>query len=182
MATSADTCVLHTTYRLLRQANACKDRYTVFRLAATALGYKGDNTPVPLTVLLQTNGLDDTLWALRAVLPSEKALRNRLARLLACDYAEHVLPVFETRFPADPRPRAAIAVSRRYALGLATDDELRAARDAAWDAARHAAGTAARDAAWDAAWDAAEAARDAERFWQHERLLTMLKGTEASNE
>ena len=75
--TIPDTCIMHTTYRLLRRADACKDRYTVFRKAATALGYKGDTTPVPLTVLLQTNGLVDCLWALRAVLPGEEVLRDK---------------------------------------------------------------------------------------------------------
>ena len=131
MTTNADTCVLHTSLHRLRQANACKDRYTHFRQAARALGYDGDTTPIPLTVLFTTNGLDDTLWALRAVLPQEETLRDRLAWLLACDYAEHVLPLFEARFPADSRPRNAIAVARRYALGQASEKEFRAAGDAA---------------------------------------------------
>ena len=67
----------------------------------------------------------------------------------------------------DPRSLAALDVAERYAAGKATDEELAAARDAAWAAASDAAGDAARDAAWAAAWDAAEAswaaARDAAR-------------------
>ena len=64
----------------------------------------------------------------------------------------------------DPRSLTALDVAERHADGLATDEELHAARaaagDAAWAAAWAAAGdaawAAARAAAWDAAWAAAE--------------------------
>ena len=110
---------------------------------------------------------------------------ERELRLFACDCAEHVLHLYETRHPNDPRSREAIETARRFANGKARKQELRAAWDAArdagaawrsglfWDAAQ-AAGAAARDAAWaaaraaawNAAWDAAwtaawAAARDA---------------------
>ena len=74
----------------------------------------------------------------------------------------------------DSRSTTALTVKRSWLDGQATDDELAAARAAAWAAARaaaeaaawaaarDAAWAAARDAAWDAArdaaWDAAEAA------------------------
>jgi len=88
------------------------------------------------------------------------------ARIFACDCAEHVLYLYESWNPDDPRPRETIATCRRYADGKATDAELAAAGAAAWaaataarDAAWAAAGAAARDAAWAAAgaaaWDAA---------------------------
>jgi hypothetical protein len=63
-----------------------------------------------------------------------------------------------------------------------------AARDAAWDAAWDAAGAAAwaaagaaaraaaGTAAGDAAWDAARAARSAERKWQAEEMIRMIRG------
>ena len=44
-----------------------------------------------------------------------------------------------------------LAVAERYALLLATDEELSAAWSAAWSAARSAASSAARSAAWSAA-------------------------------
>jgi hypothetical protein len=84
---------------------------------------------------------------------------ERTARLFACDCAEHVLSLYEAKYPDDDRPRKAIEVARRYAEGTATREELAAARDAAREAAWAAAG-AAREAAW-AARDAAEAAREA---------------------
>jgi len=80
-------------------------------------------------------------------------------RLFACDVAEDALSLIDN---PDPRSVKAIEVSRRYANGEATKEELTAARDAAWAAAWDA-----RDAAWvalDAAGVAARAAaRDAAR-------------------
>ena len=68
---------------------------------------------------------------------------ERNLRLFAADCAQDVLPLFEAKYPHDMRPRDAIAVARRYAVGSATKAELAAAR-AAWYAAWYAAG----DAAW----------------------------------
>jgi len=119
------------------------------------------------------------------------------ARLLACDYAKRVLPIFEKKHPQDTRPRQCIGVARRFAVGKSTSTELAAARDAAraaardategavWDAAWAAAGAAARAAAEGAVWDAARAAawaaagaaaRAAERRWQINRLKKLLTG------
>jgi len=131
-------------------------------------------------------------------------LGDRERRLFACDCAERVIPIWEVAYPDDPRPRAAIAVARRYANGQATDDELADAASAAWAAAgdawaawaaepaaapaAEAAAWAAVDAAWDAAvdaaWDAAwaadvaaeAAARASERAWQRARLAAYLLG------
>ena len=101
----------------------------------------------------------------------------RTARLLACEYAERVLPLFERVYPEDGAPRHAIETSRRCAIGDATDEEL----DAAWTAARDAADTAASATAWAAARAAASAAAraaawTAEREWQIGRLREYLEG------
>ena len=87
---------------------------------------------------------------------------DRTARLFACDCAERVLSIFEDKYPGDSRPRTAIEVSRRFAVGDASRASLDAAGAAARDAARVAAWDAARGAA-DAAWGAAYAARAAPR-------------------
>jgi hypothetical protein len=113
----------------------------------------GKDTPIPLTIVLEHNGLDDTLWALRCVLTEEAAARDKLARLFACDCAERVLPLFEKEYPDNQGPRQAIEVARLFAEGKATAQELAAARDAAW---------AARDA------------RAAEITWQIQHLKEML--------
>ena len=87
---------------------------------------------------------------------------DRAARLFACDCAEKALELIEK---PDQRSIEAVRVARLYAIGEATDDELAAARDAAWYAAR----AAARDAAW-------YAARAAAWEWQTKRLFEYLRG------
>ena len=62
-------------------------------------------------------------------------LDERQQRLFACDCAERVLPCFEQAYPNDNRPRAAIVVSRRFANGMATEQELHQAADDAFEAA-----------------------------------------------
>lgn len=78
---------------------------------------------------------------------------ERTLRIFACDCAESAKPT-------DPRSLAAIAVARRYADGLATADELRAARVAAYSADAYADAVASYASYADAA-TAAEAAAEA---------------------
>ena len=147
--------MLHTTFALLRQHGACTDGYKKLAKALGGVKAYGQDKPIPLTAVLDSNGLDDTLWCLRAVLPEEKAERDKQARLLACDYAERALNR-EREDGREPGPSSwdAIRVARAFALGQATNAELAAAWAAAGVATRAAAGTAARAAAGTAAWAA----------------------------
>ena len=92
------------------------------------------------------------------------AWNERSVRLFTCDCAEHVLPIFERKYPNDNRPRKAIETARLYADGNVTEEEL----GAAWSAALAAARDAARSAALDAAEDSAEE-------WQTNKLQEYLK-------
>jgi len=121
------------------------------------LGKTGpDDEPVTLATILDNNGLDDALWALRCVTGHDRAIRHYA--VWCARQVQHLM--------TDPRSLAALDVAERYADGLATGQELSmawaAARDAARDTAMGAAWGAvkyaARDAAWDAAWAAARAA------------------------
>ncbi len=145
----------------LRALNACEDGFEVFFNA------HGEDT-VTLTQALESNGWNDIWWYIAEIYRELSDEQKKDLRLLACDYAEDVLPIFEKLRPEDSRPRDAIEDSRKYANGEIDDAAWAAARDAAWAAARDAAWDAARDAAWDAARDAArdaawDAARDAAR-------------------
>ena len=154
---------LQTTLAIIRPHNPCTSGWEDL-LRHLGPKYPQDK-PIAFGTILESNGLDDALWGLRAVLPEQEKDRDRLARLFACYCAESVLHIWEAKFPDDKRPREAIAVSRRFALGQATQEERAAARAAAWDAAG-ATWAAARAAAWAAeaaAWAAAWAARDAAR-------------------
>jgi hypothetical protein len=83
---------------------------------------------------------------------------SKVLHAVACDIAEDVLPLFESQYPNDMRPRQAIEAKRGWLSGKVPYEDL----DAAAEAATEAATVAATVAAWAAAWAAANvAARDA---------------------
>jgi len=127
---------LTTTLYSLRKHHACESRY--WHLVG-ALGTKwGDKEPINLLAILKHNGIEDCLWALCATDQN----CDMVARLMAADFAEAVLPIYERSYPGDNRPRAAIQVARDYAHGRIGE--------AAWAAAGAASREAAREAAWEA--------------------------------
>jgi hypothetical protein len=153
--------VFTTTLNAIRKHQPCA--YGWAKLLAAIGKKKADNEPINLLTILESNGVQDMLWVLQCVKHPDL---ERVARLMACDFAEAVLSIFEKKYPDDKRPSNAIKTARRYANGKATDEELvaaraaagAAARAAAWAAAGAAAGAAARAAAWAAAGAAAGAA------------------------
>ena len=167
------------TLKQLRESGACFDGYN--KLVASISGeplvkakryatYDQDE-PIEIIQILDSNGLDDALWSLRCVSGEDKAIR--LFAVWCARQVQHLMK--------DKRSVAALDVAENFANGLASSEELMAARDAAWDAARDAA----RDEAWDAAWDAAgaaalaavwDAAWDAEQTRQTEQFRKMLNG------
>ena len=72
---------------------------------------------------------------------------QRLLMLWATDCAEHVLPIFETQYPDDKRPREAIEAGRAWVRGNISVSEARTAAFAAHAAARDANDAPARAAA-----------------------------------
>ena len=138
-----------TTFRRLRKAGACTSRYELLRKALSREQY-GDDTPINLLTILSINGLDDALWALSAT--AENC--DKIARLMAADFAEQALPIWQ-KYSGDKRPELAIKAARDFAHGRIDRNQLeaaawaaRAAAWAAWADAGDAAGSAARDAAW----------------------------------
>ena len=112
-----------------------------------------DDEPLSIATILDSNGLDDALWCLRAVTGHDREMR--LYAVWCARQVQHLM--------TDPRSIAALDVAERHADGLATDDELAAAWAAAW------AARAAARAAWDAAWAA-----------QSQRLRELCAETEAA--
>ena len=149
---------MKTTLNDIRAHNPCPDGWR--KLLAYLGKTEADDEPLSLLTILDSNGLDDALWALRAVEGYDREIR--LYAVWCARRVEHLL--------TDQRSRDTLEVAERFARGRATREELAAACDTAAAAARDAAwaAAAARDAAWaaaaaarDAAWTAA-AARDAE--------------------
>ena len=113
----------------------------------------GDDTPIDITTIIDSNGVDYALWCLCAVDGHAREM------LLYADWCARQVPSL--------RSVAAPDVAERHASGAASDDELAAARaagaEAAWAAlaARAAlAALAVTDASW-AALPAKEGARAA---------------------
>ena len=136
---------LTTTLDRLRSAGACKSRYAHLLRALGGPSFDHDAS-INLLTILEHNGTEDCLWALCATVEN----CDQVERLMAADFAEAVLPLFESQYPNDSRPRAAIEAARKFATGEITAAARAAAGDAAWDAAGAAAWEAARAAAREA--------------------------------
>jgi hypothetical protein len=157
---------MDTTLNQIRQHDPCTDGWA--KLLAHLGKTKADNEPLSLLTILESNGIEDAIWALRYVEGHDQKIRH-----FAADCAEYTLHIYESAYPGDTRPRQAIQAARDFADGTITAAARAAACDAAWAAARDAAGAAAwaaagaaaraaaRAAAGDAACDAAGAAAEA---------------------
>ena len=122
---------MKTTLNKIREHSPCTDGWE--KLLKNLGKTKADDEPLALTTILESNGLDDALWCLRAVNGHKREMR-----LFAVECARSVQHMM-----TDKRSRDALDVAERFANGLATQVELAAARNAA------------RNAAWNAAWNAA---------------------------
>ena len=119
--------ILETTLNRLRAHNPCVSGYATLLASLGGPSYDPD-APINLLHILASNGVEDCLWALRATIQDSE----QVARLMASDFAELALPIFERARPTDARPRNTIAVARRYARGEATEEELSAIRKTVW--------------------------------------------------
>ena len=140
---------MKTTLNAIREHDPCADGWaTLLRHLGKT---KADDEPLDLRTIIDSNGLDDALWCLRAV-PN----CDREARLYAVWCARQV-----QRLMTDPRSIVALDLAERHANGDATDAELAEARAAAAQAAQEAWAAGAAWAAADAAWAAEDAAAQA---------------------
>ena len=153
---------MKTTLRKIRAAGPCgvplEDGQRVGYLKLKFLigkGYGDDDTPIDITTIIDSNGVDYALWCLSAV---DGHAREMLLYAYWC--VREVPSLMEL-------PRSVAAPAERHANGAASNDELAAARaagaEAAWAAlaARAAlAALAATDDSW-AALPAKEGARAA---------------------
>ncbi len=123
--------MITTTLNKIRRAKPCKEGWE--QLLANLGKTKADDGPLPLTTILDSNGLDDCLWALRTV-PEYDSLWRKYA-VWCARQVEHLI--------TDERSKLALDVAWRHSNGEATDEDLVATRDAAWVAAEAAAEAAA---------------------------------------
>jgi hypothetical protein len=164
---------MKTTLNAIRAHGPCEEGW---RKLLRYLGKtQADDEPLSIVTVLDSNGLDDALWCLRAVTGHDREIR--LYAVWCARQVQHLM--------TDPRSLAALDVAERYANGLSTNAELAAAGGAARDAARDAAWASAGDAAWAAAraaaWAAARAAAGAAaRAAQSQRLREVCAEVESA--
>jgi len=152
---------MYTTLNKIREHDPCEDGW------AKLLSYLGkttaDDEPLSITTIIDSNGVEDAIWCLRAVEGHDKEIR--LFAVWCARQVQHLM--------ADPRSLAALDVAERFANGEATEEEREAAGTAAWDAVLGATGLDAAEAtawattwaknwatAWDAPWPTAESAAE----------------------
>ena len=160
--------MIYTTLNRIREHNPCADGW---RTLLKHLGKtEADDAPLAYSTILDSNGLDNALWCMRA-----EPQHSRIWRMYAVRCARRVQHLM-----TDERSLQALDVAERHARGEATDAELDAAWDAAGVAVWAAAGAAARSAAlavalaadWAADWAAARDTARAEQAADFLRLLT----------
>jgi len=149
---------MYITLNKLTEWDACDEGYDKV-VERVGKDYDKDK-PIFLSTIFEHGDIDDVLWCLEYIdlIPDQR----KDLRLLICDFAERVLPIYEKKHPTDSRVKDCIEISRKYAIGQISEEKLNAAGAAAWAAAGAAAWDAAGAAAWAAAgaaaWDAAGAA------------------------
>jgi membrane protein involved in colicin uptake len=141
-----------TSLNAIREHKPCTKGWT--KLLKHLKKTQADDEELNLLTVLESNGLDDALWCLRAVKGQDKAIR--LYAVWCARQVQHLMK--------DQRSLDALDMAEKFAKGEATEQELEDASNSAYDSA-HTANTA-RDAAANAAAYAAYgaaygAARDA---------------------
>jgi len=112
---------MKTTLNAIRACSPCADGWK--KLLKTLGKTKGDDEPLDLLTVLDSNGIDDALWTLRAVTGHDRDIR--LYAVWCARKVQHLM--------TDPRSISAIDVAEAHASGMATDAELSVARAAARD-------------------------------------------------
>jgi hypothetical protein len=147
--TTDQRAVCCTTLNRIRAKSPCESGWK--KLLAHLGKTNADDELLPFSVIVESNGLEDALWCCRSL------DYDGVWRLYAVWCARQVQHLMK-----DPRSIVALDVAQAFASGMATRDQLEAARSAArsaaWSAAWSAAGSAAGSAAWPDAWSAAGSA------------------------
>jgi len=132
----------------------------VDRGALTVDGARWTGEDVPAEAVIAVLGLDLPAWLRLSLVLREQMLSERALWLFAAACAERVLPLFESAFPEDGRPRTAIETARRYER-WPSREALKADLKAAYQGARDAgvsAGLECSGGAEEAAYAASYAA------------------------
>ena len=110
---------MNTTLNAIRDHGPCSDGWR--KLLRALCKDSADDEPLSIITVLDSNGVDDALWCLRAVPGHDR--EKRLFAVWCARQVQHLM--------TDARSITALDVAERHANGAATDQELSAARAAA---------------------------------------------------
>lgn len=113
---------LVTTLNKIREHSPCESGWKMLLKHLNKV--EADDEPLPFSVIVESNGIDDAFWCMSAALEYKKEWR-----LFAVWCARRV-----SHLMTNPRSLVALDVTERFAHGNATSEDLAAA----WDAARDA--------------------------------------------
>lgn len=99
--------MFYTTLRRIREYVPCSEGWE--QLLKYLGKTKADDEPLPLLSILDSNGLDDAIWALRAI---DDCPEIRLFAVRCVRQVQHLL--------TDSRSLDALDIAERYAIGEAT--------------------------------------------------------------
>ena len=112
-----------------------------------------DDALLSIATVLDSNGLDDAVWCLRAVTGHDREIR-----LFAVWCARRV-----QHLNTDPSIEKVLVIAEAFANGTVSDWHLLVAKEESWDkemdSAKHAASVSANSDAWSAAWSTAQKSR-----------------------
>jgi len=122
---------LTTTFDLLKQRHISKSRFKKLTDTIGSPEIYGEHKEIDLLTILDINGFDGANWCLQA---TQQDI-SKIMQLIAADFAESVLHVFEEKYPDDKGVRNCIDGVRNYVAGKISLDNLRVLRSPAYAAA-----------------------------------------------
>jgi hypothetical protein len=140
---------MYTTLNKIREKELCAPVWA--KLLKSLSKTEGDDQPLSIISIIDSNGIEFAIWCLRAVEGHDREIR-----LFTVDSARDVQHLM-----TDPNSIAALDVAERFANGEATVEELHTANETAWEAVVDAASKSAWATVIDLTWAAVEMATGA---------------------
>jgi hypothetical protein len=107
-----------------------REKLYILRACQRAREWAGEYETLPEAWAACDRG-DWMLWLCGKMIGKEGWPTHQAIVLAACDCAELALPLYEERYPADPRVRVCLAITRQWAGGNATIEAVKVAAHAA---------------------------------------------------
>ena len=109
--------MLTTTFTKIKAEPGAAEIYKKLAEVLGGISRYGQDTPITVDIIVESVGLDAAIWAMRCTIE----VPFKLLLEFACRCAEHILPVFEDKYPEDKRVVGAIKAARKYFITNKSD-------------------------------------------------------------